>query len=1019
MAPIPEVVRQLPFSKDNVADKQAETNTKLEATKRKNAHKPNLRDLIFSWKLLQAWSLYEKLSATSRIDIDSFLISCSTDPRKNGMDFISRLITFLHDDTFGSSVRGMRYGTNDYSRCLRRLTLFLSDLDRLRIRLPLADFDLVLLLLGKLGQVPRAEELFLHASRYTLEPPGIVTYNRMLSTYLSAAASDPTSRRGQRFACCGEALLGEMTRARIEPNRLTYNILVSARTQTGDLEGAEQRVREMRARGIEPNQITYHTMIHVYLSRVGGKRREDSKKAHAWLEEMIKSGYKPKVRTFNILLSRVVGDADGEQGWKGNDETNANDDAIADPADVENTRLITGLYKMMRKLGVSPDVVTMNVMLKWFIQRGDDEGIRKIVNRLKLQNGTQPIPGTIVPDTWTFNMLIAMHLSRKEEEKAHRLMGMMREHRLAPSEVTYGCFVDYFVRRENIEEALTWIAGMKAKGIKPGINTFNMVVRGVMEKGGLRSGGTMIAMMTNEGVEMNAVTYNTLMRKMKGGRWGEAEMEAVMQLYDSMLMDGVKPTSRTFNQLLHRLGETEAAGTSAPIINSSYLLAEMTAHSVPRDSITYALLIRNAVLRSQLSLAERAFSAMIDAGFTPTRYIFAHLVLGHVRAGDLDRAESVIRRMRGSPFYISPNAVIYTSLVHGYATAARYDRARQVFQEMTQRGCRLDVIAYTVLANSMVEGGGALRTVRVLEKIEEVVGLDHVAITSLVTAYGIAGGLKKRRWNEREESEENEEACAKAVERIYREEVEGKVVPDEAMITSFVTAFSKLGRIEAAVRIFEKMRVMNLNVVHFNALLTGMIERREKKYYMMALRVFEEMIGQSIAEDVVSSLASPSTGLPSSDTKSPTTHPPLSVYIPLPTLAQPAAPTPRPDAATFDILLDGAGLQNDWSTVVRLWRVRKSHNSCSSFSSPSSYSSSSSSTTSSSASVPSSAPLLSRSYAWTLRGMLETSDFEGAREVYKEIVKTNNRRDVWSYRVGRLLGEFGWGRVVKEKSEET
>ncbi|RUP43739.1 hypothetical protein BC936DRAFT_136796 [Jimgerdemannia flammicorona] len=933
-----------------------------------------MRRLIRYGKLREAWEIYEELSS-AQLELSLSQLE-SLEPYK-GLDRSSnfnKLLTFLREDTFFDiPIQGNepKQGfTTTPAQCLHRLTLLLSYFKRNRIKLLTSEFETILFLLTKLRRHTVAASLYVHIGVLS-EPPKASTFNQMLAVFLSAATETPTSRTARRLEDFTLRLFFEMACHGVKPDRITYNSLIVADIKNDDMVTAESRVDDMIAKGFQPDQLTYHILIRGYMNRRG-----EMHSAYTWLGKMIAAGIKPNVVTFNLLLEGLVEDAEG----------------VAE----DTTRMIKGLYELMQQQDVAPDVVTMNVMLKWFIRAGDEDGVQELLDGL----GKSATGERIAPDVRTFNALIGMHLTKGEETEARRVMEEMVVRGVWPNDVTYGIFVDHFAREDRVDEALEWFMEMKEQGAVPSLTVYNMLLRGLGRRSGKVEGGRMIAEMMWEGMEMDATTYNTLIRGFWGGdEEGEVDVEGAMQLYDTMIYDGIAPTDRTFNQLLHLLAEAEAAGarrsrgrsgtasarfplhgyrqhnSSDPslLILESHLLAEMAAHNVPRDAITYSILIRLAVIRSDLLLAERGLQAMLDVNLRPTSHTFAHLVLGYIRAGELDKAEDTVRRMSEPPYLLVPNVTIYTTLMCGYALSAEYHKAREVFREMVERGVRLDIIAYTVLADTLVVTGGrdAVDAVEVLERIAEAEekegrGLDRVAATSLITAYGIAGEVRRRRvarTDGEKEDREDSEVCARAVVRIYLRTVE-KWAPDRVMVTALLTALCRLDKVAAAARVLEKMRRdgeeggprVKLNVIHYNAVLTGMV-RSEWEHYRTALRIFEEMVGQSITDDASS--GSTSRHLDSNPS------------------------VPAPDITTLDILFNGAALHDDWPTVVRLWYIHKQARSDTS--------------------------LLHRSYAWALRGMLETGDAKGTRQVYADILREREKGlgPVWSQRIGKLLREFG------------
>ena len=53
-----------------------------------------------------------------------------------------------------------------------------------------------------------------------------------------------------------------MERTSVQPNATSYNSLINARAQKGDVARADQRFRRMEKASVQPNETSHNSVIH-------------------------------------------------------------------------------------------------------------------------------------------------------------------------------------------------------------------------------------------------------------------------------------------------------------------------------------------------------------------------------------------------------------------------------------------------------------------------------------------------------------------------------------------------------------------------------------------------------------------------------------------------------------------------------------------------------------------------------------------------------------------------------------
>merc|ERR1711907_568617 len=90
----------------------------------------------------------------------------------------------------------------------------------------------------------------------------------------------------------------------------TYNALLNAYVNKGDVSKAEKVLSRMRADKVTPNMISYNTLLRGHLAR------QDFDKTEALLEEMESMGMTPNAATYNTLANGCINAGELDQAEK-------------------------------------------------------------------------------------------------------------------------------------------------------------------------------------------------------------------------------------------------------------------------------------------------------------------------------------------------------------------------------------------------------------------------------------------------------------------------------------------------------------------------------------------------------------------------------------------------------------------------------------------------------------------------------------------------------------------------------
>ncbi|XVE89115.1 hypothetical protein DITRI_Ditri19aG0124600 [Diplodiscus trichospermus] len=100
--------------------------------------------------------------------------------------------------------------------------------------------------------------------------------------------------------------------------------------------------------------------------------------------------------------------------------------------------------------------------------------------------------------------------------------------------------------------------------------------------------------------------------------------------------------------------------------------------------------------------AIRAFDRMVEFGIRPSVHDVDQLLFVLCKRKHVKQAQVFFDRVKHE---FEPSAKTYSILVRGWGDIGETCQARKVFDEMIQRGCSIDVIAYNSLLEALCKGG--------------------------------------------------------------------------------------------------------------------------------------------------------------------------------------------------------------------------------------------------------------------------------------------------------------------------
>jgi len=268
------------------------------------------------------------------------------------------------------------------------------------------------------------------------------------------------------------ALMREMREHGLSAGVMEYNALVKAHVQAGDLGGAQAATYgEMPGAGVAPDAQTYNMLIHG-LAASKGKSRE----ARAVFDRMKAKGVEPTRVTYASLINAFAVNQEPHEAERALEE--------------------------MRAAGIKPNSIVYNTVLKAYSTVGAPHQMRGLMQRMEADG----LPCNVR----SYSTLAAAYGRANLPYHARSILKEMRSKGLSPNVVTYTAAVTALGKVGDFDGALEVIGEMRKHGVKPDVWTFGGLMGSYADAGELALATGLLDDMAAAGVRPNRVVCGIL-----------------------------------------------------------------------------------------------------------------------------------------------------------------------------------------------------------------------------------------------------------------------------------------------------------------------------------------------------------------------------------------------------------------------------------------------------------------------------------------------------------------------------
>lgn len=232
-------------------------------------------------------------------------------------------------------------------------------------------------------------------------------------------------------------------------------------------------------------------------------------------------------------------------------------------------------YRYMREMGISPSVVSLNVLIKALCKdsRTFDAALR--IFREMPNHGC-------IPDSYTYGTLINGFCRLGKIHEAKELFREMETKGCSPSVVMYTSLIHGLSQSNNMDEAVGFLEDMKTKGIEPNVFTYSSLMDGLCKNQRSSQAMELLKMMISKNCKPNMITYSTLIN----GLCKEGKLPEAVEMLDRMKLQGIKPDAGLYGKIINGLCENHKFQEAANF------LEEMVLGGISPSRLTWSLHVR-------------------------------------------------------------------------------------------------------------------------------------------------------------------------------------------------------------------------------------------------------------------------------------------------------------------------------------------------------------------------------------------------------------------------------------------
>ncbi|KAJ7540086.1 hypothetical protein O6H91_10G001200 [Diphasiastrum complanatum] len=464
--------------------------------------------------------------------------------------------------------------------------------------------------------------------------PNNVTYGILLKSCASSAALNH-----------GKQLHSDIIRSGFEPDVVVGNTLVDMYAKCGCLEDARQVFNKM----IEKDVVSWSAMIAGYVQNGLGKE------ALALYEQMKNEGVQPNSVTYVILLTSCASIAGLEQGKQLHSDIirsccesdvivgNALVDMYAKCGCIEHAR------KVFNEM-IERDVVSWNSMIAGYAKCGCIDDALELFNNMNERNVV------------SWSAIIAGYAQNGLGEEALALYDQMKQEGVLPNNVTYVILLNACASIAAVKRGKQLHTDIIRSGFQQDVTVGNTLVDMYVKCGCIEHAHEVFNNMN----ERDVVSWSTMIAAYAQNGLGKE----AMSLYEQMRQEGVQPNSVTYVILL------KTCASNLALEWGRQLHLDVIRSGCKSDVSVGTTLVDMYAKCGCIEHACRVFNNMHERDVLSWNV----MISGHAQQGLGREALTLLEGMQSEGMI--PNAITYVSVLSACSHCGLVDEGRHLFDSM-------------------------------------------------------------------------------------------------------------------------------------------------------------------------------------------------------------------------------------------------------------------------------------------------------------------------------------------------
>ncbi|XP_056170549.1 pentatricopeptide repeat-containing protein At3g09650, chloroplastic [Syzygium oleosum] len=443
------------------------------------------------------------------------------------------------------------------------------------------------------------------------------------------------------------------------------------------------------------------------------------------------------------------------------------------------TLYASSVVKSMLRSGYLPHVKAWSAVVSRLAASGDDgpaEAVRlfEAVTR-RLRNVADPAAvADSRPDTAAFNAVLNACANLGDTGKFSQLFDEMPEFGAEPDVLTYNVMIKLCARVDRKDLLVCVLEMILSKGIPLCMSTLNSLVAAYVGFGDLDTAEKIVQAMREGRRDLCKILRDANVDDLSDEEEDEYDQE--LKTIDLAKDDG---EIVVFAKLLPNSIEPNLS--EPPLLPNSY---------APNSRI-YTTLMKGYMRTGRVKDTVRMLEAMRheeDSSRHPDHISYTTVISALVKAGSMDQARRVLAEMQR--LSVPANRITYNILLKGYCQQLQMDKAKELIKEMARDAqVQPDVVSYNTLIDGCIlidDSTGALEFFN--EMRARAIAPTKISYTTLMKAFASSGQPK-------------------LAHKVFDEMIQDpRVKPDVAAWNMLVEGYCKLGLVEEAKKVVQRMK---------------------------------------------------------------------------------------------------------------------------------------------------------------------------------------------------------------------